>query len=64
MSDKNPPVYCIKCKQKTGSMKGQVSTTAKGQKMLKCMCTQCGCRKNMMLPKSQKGGAWWNPTTW
>jgi hypothetical protein len=45
-------------------MKGQVSTTAKGQKMLKCMCTQCGCRKNMMLPKSQKGGAWWNPTTW
>ena len=59
-----PSVYCVKCKTKTDSTNGQIVTNKRGGKMLQCTCSSCGCKKCMMVSKEQKGGAWYDPTTW
>ena len=37
--------YCVKCRQKTGDLKPQLTRTTNGRKMIRSQCGTCGTKK-------------------
>jgi hypothetical protein len=45
--------YCVKCKAKRMMKDAQVVTNAKGRRMAKGLCPECGTKMNLFL-KAEK----------
>jgi hypothetical protein len=45
--------YCVKCKAKRIMQNAQVTTNAKGRRLAKGTCPECGTKMNLFL-KSEK----------
>ena len=45
--------YCVKCKEKRTVKDGEVSVTAKGRKMAKGKCPQCGTTVTRFLSNKE-----------
>lgn len=41
--------YCVKCKAKRMMKEAQVTTNAKGRRLAKGICPQCGTKMNLFL---------------
>lgn len=41
--------YCVKCKAKRTMKDAQVVTNAKGRRMAKGLCPECGTKMNLFL---------------
>lgn len=44
-----PPIYCVKCRKKTGNVNPHMAETKNGRKMVKCECADCGTRKCLFV---------------
>lgn len=44
-----PPIYCVKCRKKTGNVNPHMAETKNGRKMVKCECSVCGTRKCLFV---------------
>lgn len=47
-------VFCCKCKSKTDCKDGREEMSKKGQRMYKCVCTDCGTKKCTFLKKDDR----------
>jgi RNase P subunit RPR2 len=45
--------YCVKCRDKRTMKNAQVTTNAKGRRLAKGICPECGTKMNLFL-KSEK----------
>ncbi len=45
--------YCVKCKAKRMMKESRVTTNAKGRRLAKGICPECGTKMNLFL-KSEK----------
>jgi hypothetical protein len=46
--------YCVKCRKKRNIKDGEVHETAKGRRMAKGSCPECGTKVNRFLPSKDK----------
>lgn len=46
--------YCVKCRKKQAIKNGFVEKTAKGRRMAKGTCPECGTKVNRFLPSEDK----------
>ena len=47
--------YCVKCRKKQAIKNGTVEKTAKGRRMAKGTCPECGTKVNRFLPNKDAG---------
>lgn len=45
------PIYCVKCKAKTGTKDLHEAVSKNGRKMIKGVCSICGTKKNQFVKK-------------